>query len=50
MESKNVQYESDHWKKTKWMYDLGITDDDTFITNYVKDMFNNRVYYGRGYG
>ena len=40
--------ESDHWKKTKWMYDLGITDDDTFITNYVKDMFNNRVYYGRG--
>lgn len=40
--------ESDHSKKTQWMRDMGVMDDDIYITNYIKDMYNNRVYYGRG--
>ncbi len=39
--------ESSKANKIQWMLDMDITDDDVFITNYLKHNFNNRVYYGR---
>jgi len=40
--------ESDHSKKIQWMKDMGVVDDDIYITEYIKRMFNNDTYYGRG--